>query len=185
MWLFSRFIREPAKVVLSHPVTAGNKKDQKQEAELTTYCKAVKYLLKTYATNDVISEADAEITNFKQPTGMTAVCHCEVLWEKALGCGRVYDEPRLKAIFIEGTHSSIRNLMRTYWGAHKETTLHNLALHVTLLVKLPEDTITLTSSAREETRSRRKSSRSTRDPENHPGNGYRRSQAQLIVIIGR
>lgn len=50
---------------------------------------------------------------------MFAERYSEVQYEKARGCGRVYDDSRLKGVFIEGLHDSIRFSMRAYLLAHK------------------------------------------------------------------
>lgn len=54
-----------------------------------------------YATDNVIAEAKAEIMSVHQPKNMSAIKYIELLWEEALRCGRVYDELRLKGVFIE------------------------------------------------------------------------------------
>lgn len=38
-----------------------------QEGKLTLYCQVVNYLLRIYATDDIMAKVDAEIVNFKQP----------------------------------------------------------------------------------------------------------------------
>lgn len=61
------------------------------------------YMQATYATDDVIATAEAEIENFKQPERMSAVRYLEVLWWKELRCGHICEE-LLKGMFIEGLH---------------------------------------------------------------------------------
>lgn len=67
-----------------------------------------------------MADAEAEITNFEQPEGTSAVSSLEVLWKKALRCGRVYNDSRLKGVFINRQRESIRLSMRTNCGAHKK-----------------------------------------------------------------
>lgn len=114
MRLFSNFIWVPDKAPFSHRVIAENNNSHQQEGKLTTYGKVVNYLLETYTIDDVIAKDEAEITSFKQPAGRTAVRFSEVLCEKELRCGRVYDESRLIRIFTEGLHSCIRYCLRAY-----------------------------------------------------------------------
>lgn len=77
---------------------------------MTTYRQEVSCLLSIHTTDD----SEEERINFKQPEGMSAVRHCEVQWEKALSCARLYDESRQEELFIEGPHESIRYPMRTF-----------------------------------------------------------------------
>lgn len=98
------FYSKTPKAAFSHQVT-----DRKHETEgtLTTYHQVVNYMLETYATDNVIAEAEAGITNFKQPARSTAVLDCEAVLEKALRCGMTYNGLRLKRIFVEGLDSPI------------------------------------------------------------------------------
>lgn len=105
---------------------------------MTTYHQVVIYLIATYATDEVIVEADAEITYLKQPKRMSAVRNSEVFWKKAVRCDRVYEEALLNRAFTEGLQESVRFFMRTYWGVHKDATLLTLARLTRSLFKLPE-----------------------------------------------
>lgn len=89
MWRFQHFIKDPAKAALAHRVCAPGGEQHQLEGKLTSYCEIVSYLLETYATGDVTAEAETDITSFEQSENMTAIRYAEVLWEKALRCGRV------------------------------------------------------------------------------------------------
>lgn len=78
MWLFPHCILVPAIAALSDRVTA-NKKNNQQKCKLTKYCHMVSYLLETYVTDDVFTEAEAKIAHFKKPAGKTAVYYSEDL----------------------------------------------------------------------------------------------------------
>lgn len=164
MWLFQYFIKEPAKAPLMHRVCLTDK-DSQQKGKLTTYCQVVNYLLVTYATDDEIAKAEAGIMQFKKPERMSATLFSELLWEKALRCGRVYNDARLKALFIEGLHTSIRLSMRLYWAANKDATLHDLARHATSLSKFQEGLKKASSKEQPESRDRRKDVRKNTRPE--------------------
>lgn len=97
---------DPAEAVLAYRVCATKEDDPQQEGELTSHCHLVSYELATYATKDFIEEAEAVITTFKQPGRISPVRYSEVIWEKALRCGRVYDVSRLKGLFIKEVHKS-------------------------------------------------------------------------------
>lgn len=47
----------------------------RREGVLTTYCHFVNYLLKSYAHDDVIAEAEADLMNQKQPENISSVCY--------------------------------------------------------------------------------------------------------------
>lgn len=72
-------MEDPAKPALARTVRATREDEPQQEGELATYCQVVSYLLATYATDDGLTEVEAETTNFKQPGGMTAVSSSELL----------------------------------------------------------------------------------------------------------
>lgn len=114
MWLFQQFIKDPAKAALAHRVRAKKEISAQEEGKLTRYCQVVNYLVGNYASDDAISGVDAEVTNFKQPEKMSVERFSEVLWEKALRCGPLYDESSLKGVFIEGLNESICFSMGTY-----------------------------------------------------------------------
>lgn len=73
MRMFPHFIPEPTNAAFSYRVTAENKKKYRQEAKLAAYFQMVNYLLGTYATDDVICEAEAETVHFRRPIGIAAV----------------------------------------------------------------------------------------------------------------
>lgn len=72
---------------------------------------------------------------------MSVVRYTEVLLEKALHCGHVYDELSLKGAFIEVLHKSTHFSMRTFWGTLIDVALRNLARYVASLSKIQEGNI--------------------------------------------
>lgn len=138
IWLFQHLMKDPVKAALAHGVSATNEDDPQQEGNFTTYCQVVKYLLANYPTDDFMAETEVDMANFKQPEGMFSVPYSQVLLEKALHCGHLYDELRLKEVFVEGLHDSIRFLIRPYWSAHKDVNLENLAPYETSQPRLQE-----------------------------------------------
>lgn len=128
MWLFPYFFRETARAAFSHVETADSISHQ-QESKLTTYCQLASIFPETYPTSDVIAEAEANIKRLGKTANMTAVSYTETLWEKALSCTMVYNEPRMKRIITECLCLSICYSTRTYWGAHNKSTLHSVAHH--------------------------------------------------------
>lgn len=114
-------------------MSASEDNDAHKEGTLTPYCQVANYLHETYATDDVITEAEANIMIYKQPGTMSAVPYSATLWEKTLKCGRVYNESKLNGVFIEELHQSIRFSMENHWSANKTSTLQNLARYATYL----------------------------------------------------
>lgn len=113
------------------------------------YCQVNKYLLEKYATEDVITKAEDKITNFTKSVGMPAVQYFQAVWEMALRWGTIYNKPGVKAIFIDGIHSSICYSMHMHCGAHQNTTRHSFAHHATSFVKLQENNEARTSSTQD------------------------------------
>lgn len=61
MWLFRHFIQKPAKDPLAHHRSALVENDAHREGKLTGYCQITNYLLKFFAADDIIAEAEADI----------------------------------------------------------------------------------------------------------------------------
>lgn len=123
MLLFLHFMEDLDKATFSYRMSPIESNTAHKEGILTTYCSVVNYPLKTYATDDFIAGAESEITNFKQSENMSALHHSEKLWDKALRCGKVYEDARLKGAFTEALHHSIYFSMRTYGNTNKGATL--------------------------------------------------------------
>lgn len=134
----STSIKDRIKAVLAYRVCATNEDDTQQEEKLTTYCEVVNYLRTSYATGDVIVQVEAEITNSKQPEEVSIVRYSELLRDKALRLGRIYDESLLKRVLIERLHKYILFAMRTWSAAQKGTTLQNLVRYAISLPKVQE-----------------------------------------------
>lgn len=64
--------------------------------------------------------------------------YAKSLWEKSLLCGNVYNEARLKDVFIESLYQSIRLSMRNLWSVKKHVTPQEVARETTSLAKLQE-----------------------------------------------
>lgn len=103
---------------------------------MTSYFEVVKYLLGTYATDDVIAKIGAKILHFTQLSNMTPTEYVEMLSNKALRCDRVYDEYFFKEKFLEGLHGDSPYSMRSKWSLKKNATDYDLERHVTSLINL-------------------------------------------------
>lgn len=56
--------------------------------------------------------------------------------EEALCCGRVFEEARIKRVFIKRLHESVGLSMMTYCMAHENATRQNLTRYAASLTKL-------------------------------------------------
>lgn len=82
IWLLPPVTKGPVEAALSYPMRATEDNGTHKGETMTSYCQAVSYVLQTYATDDVISEAEADVMNDKQPENMCAVRYSETFWEK-------------------------------------------------------------------------------------------------------
>ena len=94
--------------------------DAEQRELLETDAEIVSFLLRTYATDEVISEAVGDVTSFRQISNMTEEVYSNQLWDKALRCGTVFSDRRLRSPFVEGllpaTCAQVRNYLATHPG---------------------------------------------------------------------
>lgn len=74
---------------------------RQKEGTVTLYCEAVNYFLETYATDDVIAEADDDMMRFTQPSNKSPTEYTEALWNKGFKRDRVYDEHVHKDIILK------------------------------------------------------------------------------------
>lgn len=123
------FMKKPDGAALSAKTFLTSSSWPHQERKLTSYCQAVRYLLNTYATDDITFEADAHIINYRQLQNFNALDYLQSLWKKALRCGPVYDEYQLKSTCIEALLSSIHQSARSYWAKNSGSSLQELARH--------------------------------------------------------
>lgn len=69
---------------------------------LQTYLEAVNFLLRTYATDEDISEAVGNVTAFRQGSSSTEEVHSDPFWDITLRCGIVHYDACLKSLIVEG-----------------------------------------------------------------------------------
>lgn len=115
MWLFPFFVQKPANTAMTARLSLVKKSHKRRsEEKLTSYCAVVNHILGEYASDGIIAETVHDIANTRQPSGSTTGDYVHILWAKALRCGRVYNEARLKSIFVEGVDLSLRHSLRAY-----------------------------------------------------------------------
>lgn len=83
---------------------------------MTSYSDVENYLLRKYATDEVISEVDAAINKFRQGERMSPPKFSQELCSMALKCKTIYEKFRLKGIFIKVLQGSTRRSVHNYLG---------------------------------------------------------------------
>lgn len=63
-------MKELAKAALSYEMSGTEDNTNHREEALTAHCQVFNYVLETYATDNVIAEAKADIISDKQPEGV-------------------------------------------------------------------------------------------------------------------
>lgn len=95
------------------------------------YREAVKELLETHATDDIIAETSANMLQFTQLSNKAPKKNVGALRDKAFRCNMVYNEYVLKVILIVGLSESIHHSMHSF-GVQK-TTLQYMICRATQL----------------------------------------------------
>ena len=94
--------------------------DTEQCQLFETYAEVVNFLLRTCTTDKAISEPVGDITSLRQSSNMTEEVYINQLWDRALRCGTVLSDGRLKSLFVEGllpaTCAQVRNYPATHLG---------------------------------------------------------------------
>lgn len=92
VWLPHFLNGKPAGAALNTDTRLSSLSRARQDGNLTSDCQLVKSLLLTYAAIDIISEAEMDIMNFKQPPGNSAIKYAMVFLMRAQCCRPVYEE---------------------------------------------------------------------------------------------
>ena len=81
--------------------------------------------MRTYATDEAISEAVGDVTSFRQSSNMTEEVYSNHLWYKALRCSTVFSDRRLKSLFFErllpATCTQVRSYLATHLDVHYQS----------------------------------------------------------------
>ena len=119
LWSFQFFMTGMALAkVQTRIVGESGVADARRDEVLSSYPEVVNYLFRTYATNEVIAEAYAEVKNFIQSLRKSETEYGDRLWRKALCCGNVFSDSRLKSLFAEGLLPPIRTQVRHHVQTH-------------------------------------------------------------------
>ena len=103
--------------------------DVERRELLQTYPQVVNFLLRTYATDEVISEAVGDVTSFRQSSNMTEEVYSNHLWDMALPCSTVFSDRRLKSLFFEALLPAKCVQVRNYFSTHPDVDYQSVARH--------------------------------------------------------
>ena len=119
VWCFQFYLTGQAHALLQSRLNGNTMAvDVEQRELLETYPEVVNFLLRTYATDEVIAEAVGDVTSFRQSSNMTEEVYSNHLWDKALRCGTVFSDRRLKSLFTEGLLPATCAQVRNYLASH-------------------------------------------------------------------
>lgn len=72
------------------------------------------YFVEMYATDEVVTETETKMKNFKQQQSMTLDQYSGALWTTSMSCIQAYKKYVLKGIFAEILPDIICNSLRPY-----------------------------------------------------------------------
>ena len=103
VWRLQFYLTGQAHVLLQSRLNENTMAvDVERRELLRPYPQVVNVLLRTYGTDEVISEAVGDVTSFCQSSNMTEEVYSNHLWDKALRCGTVFSDRRLRSLSVEG-----------------------------------------------------------------------------------
>ena len=130
VWCFQFYLTGQAHALLqSHLHGNTMAVDVERRELLRAYPQVVNFLLRTYATDEVISEAVGDVTSFRQSSNMTEEVYSNHLWDMALRCGTVFSDRRLKSLFVEGLLPATSAQVRNYLATHSYVDYQSVALY--------------------------------------------------------
>lgn len=96
----------------------------------------VDFLLRMYATNEVVVEASTDGVTLRQGSNMTEKSYSNDLWDKAFQRRSVFVDWRLMSFFVEGLLSETCAQVRNYLATHARANYQSVAQYA----QAPEDT---------------------------------------------
>lgn len=108
MWLLSQFVKKPASSSHSDRLFFRKSnlaclRDEKQ----SSYVKIVNVFLLTYAIDDITTRAMKYLECYKPAAGMPPTEFVKKLYTRALRHGLVYEENRVKSLFVEALEDAV------------------------------------------------------------------------------
>ena len=119
VWCFQFYLTDQAHALFQSRLNGNTMVVEVEQREmLRTYSQVVNFFLRTYANDEVISEEVGDVTSFRQVSNMTEEVYSNYLWDKALRCGTVFSDRRLKSLFVKellpATCAQVRNYLATH-----------------------------------------------------------------------
>ena len=128
LWCFQFYLTGQAHALLQSRLNRNTMAvDVERRELLRTYSQVVNFLLRTYATKEVISEAVGDVTSFRQSSNMTEEVYSNHLWDKAFSCGTVFSDRRSKSLFVEGLLPATCAQVRNYLATHPDVDYQSVA----------------------------------------------------------
>ena len=93
--------------------------------KITSHPETIQYLLRTYATTNVVNEVDNAVRRLRQHF-YTVQEYVDELAEKPLRYDDVFDDEELMGIFVEGFNDEIYRSMQHYWSTHRSIRIYTL-----------------------------------------------------------
>lgn len=125
-WIFQMYTRGAAQDVqeIRYAGCASHR-----DESLSIYAEVKHFLLRSYATDDNIADAHNEVVSYKHSQSQKETEYSNRLYKKALRCGRVFSQHRLKSEFVEGVPANIRQTTRQFKSNNASCDLTKLARH--------------------------------------------------------
>lgn len=94
---------------------------------LRTYLEVVSFILTIDATEEVIADTYADVNNYSQFSGMSETGFAQKPRNKALRCGNLFSDRRLKSIFVQNVLPAILLKVRNYLTSHPHIGLNGIS----------------------------------------------------------
>lgn len=131
--LLPSYPREPTSTTFQSRINFQGSKDPRS---LRTYCQVINQLMGTYASDDIVSIAESDVTRCAQTYHMAESELEALLCKKALRCGSVFSVDKLKCIYSEGLKTRIRHNVRNHWAGHSDVELPAITRYATSVTRI-------------------------------------------------
>lgn len=127
IWLFRFFLDDPVRSDVESMLEGDNNPSGATQQEmLRSYPEVVNYLLETYATDEVLAQAYYDLVSARQGYAQAEDEFAHKLKTQSIRCGNIFNDTRLKAIFVEGLLPTIRASVRHHSSTHPRVSYREL-----------------------------------------------------------
>ena len=128
VWCFQFYLTGQAHALLQSRLNGNTMAvDVKRRELLRTYPQVINFLLRTYATDEVTSEAVCDVTSSCQSSSMTEEVYSNHLWDMAFHCSTVLSDRRMKSQLVEGLLPATCAQVRNYLATHPDVDYQSVA----------------------------------------------------------